>query len=273
MGPPGRGCGLDTAGPIDRYQRFAKDLETPAALGASEAGEALLRIAVGLVRKLALATFLAELSFVNMPSNELIGRGPASALGTVYAYGLYIYFDFSGYTDMSVGVGRLLGVAVPENFQRPFSARNIQEFWNRWHISLSRWLRDYIYIPLGGNRHGTVLTYRNLMLTMVIGGLWHGANWTFVAWGFYHGLLLVVHRIVPQPGEAFQILLDARQEDGPTDLDLAAHPPAKLQFDLHQLFERRQVARVVGGRQVLLDRLGATRLPRRFEASANGFVE
>ena len=122
-------------------------------------------------------------------------RGDLIALGVV-AFAFQIYGDFSGYTDVARGVSKLLGFELMLNFNLPYFATNPAEFWQRWHISLSTWLRDYLYIPLGGNRHGPLQTYRNLMLTMVLGGLWHGAAWTFVLWGFYQGLLLVGHRLI-----------------------------------------------------------------------------
>ena len=113
-------------------------------------------------------------------------------IGTL-AYTFQLYFDFSGYSDMAIGLSRLFGVKLPLNFNSPYKARDISEFWRRWHMSLSRFLRDYLYLPLGGNRHGSLLRYRNLMLTMLLGGLWHGAAWTFVLWGGLHGLYLVAH--------------------------------------------------------------------------------
>jgi len=115
---------------------------------------------------------------------------------------MQIYFDFSGYTDIAIGSALLLGFHFPVNFRRPYLAVSITDFWRRWHISLSTWLRDYVYIPLGGNRHGRLRTYRNLMLTMLIGGLWHGANWTFVVWGAYHGALLAIERALGISGES-----------------------------------------------------------------------
>ena len=108
---------------------------------------------------------------------------------------MQIYFDFSGYTDMAIGMAKLLGFHFPVNFRRPYLAASITDFWRRWHISLSTWLRDYLYISLGGNRHGRWMTYRNLMLTMLLGGLWHGASWNFVIWGGYHGALLSLERV------------------------------------------------------------------------------
>ena len=110
----------------------------------------------------------------------------------IYAYAVQIYADFSGYTDIAIGLALLLGFTFPRNFDSPYAAVSIQDFWRRWHMTLSRWLRDYLYIPLGGNRKGKVMTYRNLMLTMLIGGLWHGAGWTFVVWGGIHGVGLCV---------------------------------------------------------------------------------
>ena len=109
----------------------------------------------------------------------------------VYAYAIQIYADFSAYTDIAIGVAALLGYRFPQNFNQPYRALGIGDFWRRWHMTLSTWLRDYLYIPLGGNRHGALATARNLMLTMVLGGLWHGANWTFVIWGALHGAALV----------------------------------------------------------------------------------
>lgn len=112
------------------------------------------------------------------------------------AFGLQIYFDFSGYSEMAIGLSRMLGVVLPRNFLYPYISRNPQEFWRRWHMTLSRWLRDYLYFSLGGSRGAAMRTNFNLMTTMILGGLWHGANWTFVFWGFLHGLYLVAHRLL-----------------------------------------------------------------------------
>jgi len=119
----------------------------------------------------------------------------------VYLYAVQIYCDFSGYTDIAIGIGRMLGFEFPENFNKPYFSASFSEFWTRWHISLSTWLRDYLYIPLGGNRKGAIFTYRNLMLTMLLGGLWHGAAWTFVFWGFLHGVYLMLQRWLAAPFE------------------------------------------------------------------------
>ena len=121
--------------------------------------------------------------------------GSLEVLATVYGYALQIYGDFSGYTDIAIGVALLLGFALPPNFNLPYRANGLQDFWRRWHISLSTWLRDYLYIPLGGSRGGRVATYRNLFITMLLGGLWHGASWNFVIWGAFHGLGLAVWRM------------------------------------------------------------------------------
>jgi len=122
-------------------------------------------------------------------------------LGAI-AYTAQLYFDFSGYSDMAIGLGLMMGFRFVENFNQPYVSQSITEFWRRWHMSLSAWLRDYLYIALGGNRGGTLKTYRNLMLTMLLGGLWHGANWTFVLWGGWHGLVLCIERklgVKPDP--------------------------------------------------------------------------
>ena len=113
----------------------------------------------------------------------------------MWGYAVVIYADFSGYTDIAIGIAKLLGFQFPQNFNRPYSARSLQDFWRRWHMTLSRWLRDYLYIPLGGSKKGEIRTYVNIMLTMVLGGLWHGAAWTFVIWGAYYGRGAVDRRV------------------------------------------------------------------------------
>ena len=127
-----------------------------------------------------------------LPVNE-VGTGLAWLATTCYT--LQIYFDFSGYSDMAIGLGRMFGFRFPENFRYPYISSTISEFWQRWHISLSSWFRDYLYIPLGGNRGSRLKTYRNLLVVFLLCGFWHGANWTFIAWGLYHGLLLIIERI------------------------------------------------------------------------------
>jgi alginate O-acetyltransferase complex protein AlgI len=148
----------------------------------------------GMVEKVVVADNLA------LVANDLFGRWQTLdgglALLAIYAFAFQIYGDFSGYTNMARGVAKCLGFELPLNFNLPYFATSPRDFWNRWHISLSQWLRDYLYIPLGGNRSGPLRACRNLMLTMVLGGLWHGAEWTFVLWGLYHGCCLVLHRLV-----------------------------------------------------------------------------
>ncbi len=152
--------------------------------------------AIGLAKKVLIADSLAPIADGVFDATE---RGPIpdspDAWLAMFAYGLQLYFDFSAYSDMALGIARMLGIDLPVNFLSPYRARNIAEFWRRWHITLSRFLKDYLYIPLGGNRRGRLITYRNLLITMALGGLWHGAQWTFLAWGLWHGLGLALHRL------------------------------------------------------------------------------
>jgi D-alanyl-lipoteichoic acid acyltransferase DltB (MBOAT superfamily) len=146
---------------------------------------------IGLCKKVLLADSLAE--YANPVFSDSSPQSLLLAWGGVLAYTFQLYFDFSGYSDMAIGLSRLFGVKLPLNFNSPYKAVNIVEFWRRWHMTLSRFLRDYLYIPLGGNRHGTARRHLNLMITMLLGGLWHGAGWNFVIWGGLHGLYLVVN--------------------------------------------------------------------------------
>jgi alginate O-acetyltransferase complex protein AlgI len=178
------------AGPIKRFENFIPQIERPPSFDWGNVGAGARLIVIGLFKKVALADNLAPIVALGFAQFGA-GKEPLSAGDTwlvVLGFAIQIYCDFSGYTDMGRGSALLLGFTVPENFNRPYLAANISEFWRRWHMSLSTWLRDYLYIPLGGNRRGR---NRNLLLTMILGGLWHGANWTFVVWGAYHGLLLV----------------------------------------------------------------------------------
>jgi D-alanyl-lipoteichoic acid acyltransferase DltB (MBOAT superfamily) len=178
------------AGPIVRAIDFLPQLQRPVQLRCDN--KVLLLIASGLVKKVVVADNLAPLvnAVLRDPAQQ---TSPAVWLATL-CFAVQIYCDFSGYTDIAIGLARLLGFWIPPNFDRPYFARNPGEFWRKWHISLSSWLRDYLYIPLGGNRGGEWRSVRNLMLTMLLGGLWHGASWNFVLWGAWHGLLLVGHR-------------------------------------------------------------------------------
>jgi D-alanyl-lipoteichoic acid acyltransferase DltB (MBOAT superfamily) len=144
----------------------------------------------GLFKKVVLADFLST-HIVEPVFGVPQQHSALEVITGVYGFAVQIYCDFSGYTDIAIGLALLLGFRFPQNFDAPYTARSIQDFWRRWHMTLSRWLRDYLYIPLGGNRGSRVKTYRNLMLTMLLGGLWHGASWTFVVWGGLHGGYLV----------------------------------------------------------------------------------
>ncbi len=183
------------AGPIVRAREFFHDFYHWKAPTGAEWQQGVATILTGFVKKLVFADQFALVadSYFGNPA-ALPGLAPAWT-GTI-AFALQIFFDFSGYTDIAIGVALLFGFHFPENFRRPYLSASITEFWRRWHMTLSRWLRDYIYIPLGGNRKGEVRTYMNLMGTMLLGGLWHGASWNFVIWGGYHGALLAVERMI-----------------------------------------------------------------------------
>lgn len=181
------------AGPIVRAKDFFADLFPWHPPNATEASRGIFLLALGLTKKMAFADNFAKVSdayFGALPAND----GILNAWSGTLAFALQIFFDFSGYTDMAIGMAKLLGFHFPLNFRRPYLAASITDFWRRWHISLSSWLRDYLYIALGGNRRGALRTYLNLILTMLLGGLWHGASWNFVVWGGYHGVLLAVER-------------------------------------------------------------------------------
>jgi alginate O-acetyltransferase complex protein AlgI len=181
------------AGPIVRANEFLPQLAAGPDPRGVPVGRALRLIGFGLVKKVVVANYLA--TAIVDPVFATPGQyGGTEVLIAVYAYAVQIYADFSGYTDIAIGVALLFGFSFPQNFDRPYAARSLQEFWRRWHMTLSRWLRDYLYIPLGGSQGGRRRTYRNLMITMLLGGLWHGAAWTFVVWGGLHGLGLVVER-------------------------------------------------------------------------------
>jgi D-alanyl-lipoteichoic acid acyltransferase DltB (MBOAT superfamily) len=182
------------AGPIIRPGNFFPQAEAPAALTKAEVSWGLMQIFKGLVKKIVFADFFGPVADACFGQHPYSGMTVAPLFGLL-AFSLQIYFDFAGYTDIARGCAMLLGYRFPPNFERPYLARDVVEFWKRWHISLSTWLRDYLYIPLGGNRLGTSRTYLNLMIVMGLGGLWHGASWNFLIWGLYHGTLLVGHRL------------------------------------------------------------------------------
>jgi len=185
------------AGPIVRPRDFLPQLERPKRWDWDRMQLGVQFFLVGLFKKAVLADHLAT---VADPVFAAPGDWSSAAVWLgVLSYAGQIYCDFSGYSDMAVGLAHMLGFKLPANFRRPYFAVGLGDFWRRWHVSLSSWLRDYLYIPLGGSRGGRWATYRNLFLTMLLGGLWHGANWTFILWGGYHGLLLALERAVPLP--------------------------------------------------------------------------
>ncbi len=181
------------AGPIVRAREFLPQLATPRNHRSIPAGPAVFLIAGGLFKKIVLADLLAT-RIVDPVFGSPEAHSALEVWVAIYGYAVQIYCDFSAYTDMAIGLALLLGFRFPQNFDRPYAARSLQDFWRRWHMTLSRWLRDYLYFPLGGSRGSGAKTYRNLMLTMLIGGLWHGASWTFVIWGGIHGTGLAVER-------------------------------------------------------------------------------
>ncbi|QDT06823.1 Peptidoglycan O-acetyltransferase [Rubripirellula lacrimiformis] len=180
------------AGPIVRARELMPQLATVPRLSRRRFYGGFQQLLRGAVKKVLIADRLGEMVDVVFAGPDLYSGATVSI--AVIAYAGQIYYDFSGYTDMAIGVAKLLGYRFPANFRHPYLATSMSQFWGRWHMTLSRWLRDYLYIPLGGNRDGNLATYRNLMITMGLGGLWHGAAWTFVLWGIWHGAALCGQR-------------------------------------------------------------------------------
>jgi len=183
------------AGPIQKANHLLPQIERPRSLPSGEQlRSGLFLILMGLFKKVAIADSAARVV------NETFDAGSSAGSATLFigmvAFALQIYGDFAGYSDCARGVSRLFGIELTRNFEQPYLSRNITEFWRTWHISLSTWLHDYLYVPLGGNQRGKLRTYMNLLITMLLGGLWHGASWTFVIWGGMHGLLLAAHRAI-----------------------------------------------------------------------------
>ena len=176
-----------TAGPIVRADHF---LRQPVDRARIYGG--LFTVLLGVIKKAVVADYLAQYS--NIIFGNPSGYSGVELMMGALGYGMQIYCDFSGYSDMAIGLGAILGFDLGINFNYPYRSRNVTEFWRRWHITLSLWLRDYLYIPLGGNRRGAARQYINLMVTMLLGGLWHGAAWTFIAWGAGHGIALCLHK-------------------------------------------------------------------------------
>jgi D-alanyl-lipoteichoic acid acyltransferase DltB (MBOAT superfamily) len=190
------------AGPIMRASTLLPQVVKPRTLQREAVGDGLFLILIGLFKKVVIADNLATLAnaiFNRFPDGTAAGMTGGEALVGLYAFAFQIYGDFSGYSAIARGISKLIGFELVVNFNEPYFAQSPSDFWTRWHISLSSWLRDYLYIPLGGNRYGVAKQYRNLMITMLLGGLWHGANWTFVAWGFYHGAILCIFRVLRIP--------------------------------------------------------------------------
>lgn len=181
------------AGPILRFNDIIDQIHTRYISKAS-IHEGIQRFSIGLFKKVAIANTLGALSESIYKTNLDILDSSATWLGII-AYSFQLFFDFSGYSDMAIGLGKVFGFHIPENFNYPYTAKSIQDFWHRWHISLSTWFRDYVYIPLGGNKKGTFKTYRNLILVFFLTGFWHGAAWNFIIWGLFHGTFLLIERI------------------------------------------------------------------------------
>ena len=180
------------AGPIVRYKTVARQLDVRRfTLGRASVGARIF--IVGLAQKVLVADVVAPL--VQVAFDQVHDRSLIEAWIGLIAYTVQIYFDFAGYSNMAIGLGIVLGFTFPRNFRMPYTSLSITEFWRRWHMSLSSWLRDYLYIPLGGNRGSNAQTYRNLVMVFLLCGLWHGANWTFVLWGAWHGAFLVIERL------------------------------------------------------------------------------
>ena len=183
------------SGPIVRYEEEIPQIQNlrKRFVDWKNLSKGLFLFAIGLFKKVVIADMLAKCALTGFGSPDNLSM--LEAWLTIFGYTFQIFFDFSGYTDMARGIGLMFNVDIAENFNNPYISKDIQEFWRRWHMTLSRWLKDYLYIPLGGNRHGKFNTYRNLLLTFLIGGIWHGANWTFIVWGILHGIGSVINRV------------------------------------------------------------------------------
>lgn len=183
------------AGPIVRARDFIPQIRQPLFVSREMFGEGIFFILSGLFKKAVISDYISVNFVERIFENPGLYSGVENLFG-IYGYALQIYCDFSGYSDMAIGIALLLGFRFPINFNSPYKSDNVTDFWHRWHISLSTWLRDYLYISLGGNRKGKIRTYLNLALTMLLGGLWHGASWNFIVWGGLHGGALAVHKFV-----------------------------------------------------------------------------
>ncbi len=186
------------AGPIERASHLIPQLkQNKNTLKYYNVISGLMQVIIGFFKKVVIADLMA-IYVQSIYGNYELYTGFTLIFAT-YLFAIQIYCDFSGYTDIAIGCSRILGYDLMENFQQPYFSKSITEFWRRWHISLSTWLRDYLYIPLGGNRFGKILTYRNLILTMLLGGVWHGSSWNFIIWGLLHGLYLAIEKLTKFP--------------------------------------------------------------------------
>lgn len=184
------------AGPIVRLREIEDQLKVRRS-SAEDVTAGAVRFAHGLAKKVIVADSVAPVADAAFATGGHDVTTTSAWIGAL-AYTIQIYYDFSGYSDMALGIGQMLGFRLPENFNHPYSAVSVTDFWRRWHMTLSRWFRDYVYIPLGGSRHGSGRTYLNLVITFVLVGFWHGAAWTFLIWGLYHGSLLLIERVIGQ---------------------------------------------------------------------------
>ena len=182
------------AGPIVRARDFIPQIRRPLMVTREMFGQGVFFIIIGLFKKAVISDYISVNFVERIFDNPALYSGIENLFG-VYGYALQIYCDFSGYSDMAIGIALLLGYRFPINFNSPYKSDSVTEFWHRWHISLSTWLRDYLYISLGGNRKGKLRTYLNLFITMLLGGLWHGASWNFIIWGALHGTALAIHKL------------------------------------------------------------------------------
>jgi alginate O-acetyltransferase complex protein AlgI len=182
------------AGPIVRYVDVQKQLASKRVFNFDKFSEGIHRFIIGLAKKVLIANSFALLAD-DVFAQDVANLSTLTAWAGIIAYSFQIYYDFSGYSDMAIGLGKMFGFDFLENFNYPYISKNIREFWRRWHISLSSWFRDYLYLPLGGSHHGTIRTYVNLFIVFFVTGLWHGASWNFVVWGLFHGSFMVVERL------------------------------------------------------------------------------
>lgn len=182
------------AGPIERASNLLPQIEKKRVLRKERFNEGIIQILIGLFRKIVIADTIG--SYVDLIYGDVGLYNSTTIILATFFYAFQIYYDFSGYSDIAIGTAKLLGFRFNQNFNLPYFSKSLTEFWRKWHMSLSYWLRDYLYISLGGNRKGIKITYRNLMLTMLLGGLWHGSSWNFIIWGFIHGVVLSIEKFL-----------------------------------------------------------------------------